>query len=170
VTAPREVTAADLTDEEIRGLRRQMIGHPDKVAYHLGLISDCDAALTDPRAMAFQMDGVRQGVDRCRQRIASAINSIAANTRMAEERAAAGFALTEAVVLDAMDPNGATLKLGAIVAMLKDSTGHSEYAIASHLQNKLRHMRKRGLVVLIKGAGSGWALTQNALNARRRAP
>lgn len=69
-------TPESLTFEQIRRLRRAMLGHPEKTGYHHGLISDCDAALTDPRAMAFQMPGVREGIDRCRARIAAAINAI----------------------------------------------------------------------------------------------
>jgi hypothetical protein len=69
------VTVETLTDEMICRFRRSLIGHPEKTAWHHGLISDCDAALTDRRAMAFQLDGVRSGIERCKQRICDAVNA-----------------------------------------------------------------------------------------------
>lgn len=72
------------------------------------------------------------------------------------ERERAAYAITESDILEAMDPNGATLKLGAIIAGLKDLTGFSEYALTANVQNKLRRMRKAGRVELAKGPGGGW--------------
>lgn len=71
-------------------------------------------------------------------------------------RAEAAFKITENVILAAMDPNGATMKLGEIVAQLTAQTGYTEYQLASNVQNKLRRMRKAGRVELTKGVGAGW--------------
>ena len=76
------------------------------------------------------------------------------------DRASAATAVTDADILTAMDPNGATLKLGAIVAELKARTGYSEYALFGNVQNKLRRMRKAGRVELTKGPGSGWRIVK----------
>lgn len=75
------------------------------------------------------------------------------------DRANAAFAITQELILGAMDPNGATMKLCAIIAYLHDQTGYSEYALSGNVQNKLRHMRRAGLVELTKGPGAGWRIT-----------
>lgn len=74
------------------------------------------------------------------------------------DRAEAAHAITDADVIAAMDPNGATMKLRAIVAHLKDKTGYSEYALGSNVQNVLTRMRRAGRVELVKGPGSGWRI------------
>jgi lambda repressor-like predicted transcriptional regulator len=75
-----------------------------------------------------------------------------------QDRRSAAISVTEADILAAMDPNGATIKLCEIVAELSNRTGYSEYALYSNVQNKLRRMRKAGSVELTKGAGSGWRI------------
>ena len=40
-----KVTGATITDNQIQYVRRAMIGHPHKTAYHHTVMADCDAAL-----------------------------------------------------------------------------------------------------------------------------
>ena len=40
-----KVTGETITDAQIQYVRRAMIGHPNKTAYHRAVLADCDAAL-----------------------------------------------------------------------------------------------------------------------------
>jgi hypothetical protein len=87
--------------------------------------------------------------------------SIAQRIAAAEkERADVASSLSEDAILAAMDPNGATMDLDAIIQELRDRTGHSKYVLSTNVQNKLRHMRKAGRVEFTKGPGSGWRSTR----------
>ncbi len=76
-----KVTPETLTDVQIRRLRRMTIGIPVKTADDRRLIELCEVAMTDRRAMAFQMDGVAAGVQRARELIADAINACTKETK-----------------------------------------------------------------------------------------
>jgi hypothetical protein len=68
------MTAETITDEDIKRWRRALRGHPRQTRSICLMIRDCATAVTDRRAMAFLMPGVREGVDRARARVADAIN------------------------------------------------------------------------------------------------
>lgn len=64
--------------------------------------------------------------------------------------------LTEDMVLAAMDPNGATMKYGAIVAQLESNTGHSGHELYRWTDRILQAMKRDGRVELVKGYRGGW--------------
>lgn len=79
-------TADMITDDQIRQLKRAMLGHPNKTKFHRDAISACNVALTDRRAMAFQMAGVREGVERARARCAEIWNEMSRRVAEKHER------------------------------------------------------------------------------------
>ena len=97
-------------------------------------------------------------VERDRAEYDSIIDRLA---RAERERTQAASIVADADVIAAMDPNGATMKLGGIIVNLMESTGYSEYALIGNVQGKLRRMRGAGLVELVKGSGAGWRIPRD---------
>lgn len=66
----------EITDEQIRRMRRAFLGMPVKSEENNRLIDDCTVALTDRRAMAFRMAGVAEGIAKARTRCAAVYNAL----------------------------------------------------------------------------------------------
>lgn len=72
-------------------------------------------------------------------------------------------ALTDEQVLAAMDPNGAVIKYGEIVAPLEIMLGLNGNQLYRAADPVLRRMKRSGKIERIKGAGAGWRIiTQEA--------
>lgn len=68
------------------------------------------------------------------------------------------LALTDAQVLAAMDPNGAPLKYGEIVAQLETALRHNGSELYRIADRVLQRMKRLGQVELVKGVGGGWRI------------
>jgi DNA-binding IscR family transcriptional regulator len=64
--------------------------------------------------------------------------------------------LTDTMVISAMCPAGGTMKYGAIVEQLAQSTGLRGYDVYRKVDGMLQRMKREGRVELVKGKGGGW--------------
>lgn len=76
--------------------------------------------------------------------------------------------LTDEHVLEAMDPNGATMKYGEIVGEIAVRLDLSGVDVYRTCDRRLQSMRRAGLVELIKGPGGGWRLSTGTVRTRKR--
>jgi hypothetical protein len=77
------------------------------------------------------------------------------------------------VVLDALDPNGATTKYGEVVAQVGTQLGlgqEYDYALYHEVSTVLQRLRRVGRVELVKGAGGGWRISDAERLARGATP
>lgn len=75
--------------------------------------------------------------------------------------------VTDEQVLAALDPNGATMKLGAIAVQVGQQIGFSESAVYRDVEAVLRRLRKAGTVELVKGYRAGY---RRAIRLRKVTP
>lgn len=68
--------------------------------------------------------------------------------------------LTNEQVLAAMDPNGATMKYGEIVAQLETMLRYDGTLLYRLADRVLQRMKRLGRVELVRGAGGGWRILQ----------
>lgn len=66
--------------------------------------------------------------------------------------------LTDDEVLSAMDPNGATMEYGEIVAQLESQLPYGGYVLYRAADRTLQRMKRGGKVELVMGAGAGWRI------------
>lgn len=75
--------------------------------------------------------------------------------------------LTDDQVIAAMDPNGATMKYGEIVAVLAHYLKLPSHLLYRYADRRLQSMKASGRVELVKGKGGGWRIC-DAINERAK--
>lgn len=78
--------------------------------------------------------------------------------------------LTDEQVLAAMDPNGAVMKYGEIIAQLEITLGLHEKQLYRAADPVMRRMKRCGKIELIKGTGAGWRVIRQAAPADIKKP
>lgn len=76
-------------------------------------------------------------------------------------------AVTTEMLLNALDPNGAVMKYGALVEQVADHIGVRGHTVYGKVGPILQRLKRDGLVELVKGPGAGWRLSTATINARK---
>lgn len=71
------------------------------------------------------------------------------------------------MLLDALDPSGAVMKYGALVARVVHHTGVRRDIVYGEVGPILQRLKHEGLVELVKGPGAGWRLSVATINERK---
>lgn len=69
--------------------------------------------------------------------------------------------LTDDQVLAVLDPSGATMKYGQIVAQLEAVLPYDGRQLYRAADRVLQRMKRLGKVKLVKGTGGGWRITRH---------
>ena len=76
--------------------------------------------------------------------------------------------LTDQHVLAAMDPNGATMRRGDLVAQIASDHYFSIYTVDSVLGAILQRMKRENAIDFVKGPGGGWRLSDETMRLRSK--